>query len=418
MSLFSFFGQELLGDRQSAVRIEKLQRNFTWAVLFFIFLAFQLPFIWSFSLRMFYPLFFLVAAFALVWYHLLPKRFSGPLKNLVYIIISIFFIGFLVHLTGGVKSFAHFFYALTALSVAISMGVVVLVFSLSLIALSLFLATLGTFQEGNFFTNFSVSLFWFWGIVMVALYGRMLASQLVAAKKEEKSAEIEKTQSINRLQDEFVFFVSHRLKIPILVLCDYLAQMSAAVTTEKIKEISRQLWQASLKLSRLVDLFLDIAKIEAGRLTVNIQTVDLPQSIKTVMTNFQILAQGRQIALLYQGPQRLAVKADPDRLGEIVTNLLDNAIKYSPQSAKVTVSVQQKGKSAITSVIDQAGGIDSVAQKHIFQKYYRAKKGGKVAGTGLGLYISKLLIEKQNGRIWFETHPPKGSIFSFSLPLA
>jgi len=81
------------------------------------------------------------------------------------------------------------------------------------------------------------------------------------------------------------------------------------------------------------------------------------------------------------------------------------------------LTVERKNDTALTSIADQAGGIPPDAQKHIFEKYYRAKEGGKVAGTGLGLYFSRKLVEKQEGKIWFETHQNEGTTFYFSLPL-
>jgi len=418
MGLFNISGQGSLGEKETAVRIEKLQRNFTWAVIIFVLIVHRLPLGLDTPYRMLYILVFCVAAFTFFWYHFLPKKFSGQLKNLIYSLLTIFFVGFLVHWTGGVKSFALFFYALAALSVAISMGLLTLLLFLSLIGASLFFQAFLAFGTVNFVTDLSLSIFWLWGISMIALYGRMLSSQLTLAKIEEKKAEIEKAKEIDRLQDEFIFFISYKLQLPISALADYLTKMSELAATKKIKDISMQLWQASLKLARLVDLFLDVARIESGRLPFNLQAVDLPQCIKTVIETFEPLAQTRNIKISYQGPERISTKVDQDRLCEVLTNLIDNAIKFSQEETSVTLAVERKDGKVITSVTDQAGGIPPEAQEHIFEKYYRVKEGGKVPGTGLGLYFSKQLVEKQEGKIWFETRQGEGTTFSFSLPLS
>ncbi|OGD86498.1 hypothetical protein A2Z23_00030 [Candidatus Curtissbacteria bacterium RBG_16_39_7] len=418
MGLLGFFGQESLAEKEAAIRIEKAQRNFFWLGIGFVLILLKLPLIPGISLGFVYLLVLIFVAFTLFWYYLLPKKFSGRLKNMVFIALSITFISLFVHWTGGVKSFALFLYVLVALTTAVSMSFLVLLLFMGLVAVNIFLQAFLTFGTPNFVTNLSIASFHTWGILMIALYGRLISSQLTLAKIEEKKAEIERAEEIDHLQDEFIFFVSHKLKLPISTLSDYLVKMSNLTSTKKIKDISEQLWQASLKLSRLVDLFLDVARIESGHLMFAIQKLDLPDCIKTVIENFEPLARTRHIKILYQGPDKLSTNADPDRICEILTNLIDNAIKLSREGSEVNLKVERSDGRVITSVIDHAGGISLESQKHIFEKYYRAKEGGKVPGTGLGLYISKKLVEKQNGKIWFETHSGEGTTFSFSLPLA
>jgi len=418
MNISELLGQESLREKEVALRIEKLHRNFTWTLIIFVLLIHRIPLGLNIPYRPFYILVLSVSAFTIFWYHLLPKKFSGQFKNLIYSLLTIFFIGFLVHLTGGIKSFAIYFYTLIALSCAMGMRFPTLLFPLSIIGASLFFQAFLALGTDNFISYLSLSIFWFWEILMIALYGRMLSSQLTLAQIEAKKAEIEKVKEIERLQDEFIFFISYKLQLPISALTEDLTKMFNLAASKKIKDISLQLWQASLKLARLVDLFLDVARIESGRLPFNLQSVDLPQSIKTVIKTFEPLAQTKKINISYHGPESIFITADPDRIFEVLTNLVDNAIKFSPEGKEVILSVEIKDKDVITSVSDQAGGIPLDAQKHIFEKYYRAKEGGKIPGTGLGLYFSKQLIERQGGKIWFETRQGEGTTFSFSLPLA
>jgi signal transduction histidine kinase len=391
MGLSRVFKQESLGDKRIAIRIEKVQRNFIWLGIGFALILLQPPILAQVPKKTIYIFTLAIAVMTFSWFQLLPKKFSGPLKNLIYTIVAVFIISFLVHWTGGVESFAVFLYALVALTVAISMSFYAFVFFLLLIAANIFFQAFLTFGTANFITDLSLSIFWVWGVSMTACYGRLLSSQLT--------------------------FISHQLQLPIFALSDYLQKMSRLTTTTKIRQISEQLWQASLKLSRLVDLFLNIAKIESGRLTFNIQETDLTQCLRMVIENFEPVAKTRNIKILCEGPDKIIADCDQDRVCEVLTNLVDNAIKLSREGAKITLTVKRSDGQVVTSVIDCAGGISPEAQKHIFEKYYRAKEGGKVPGTGLGLYISKKLIEKQNGKIWFETRPGEGTTFSFSLPL-
>ena len=117
-------------------------------------------------------------------------------------------------------------------------------------------------------------------------------------------------------------------------------------------------------------------------------------------------------------PDLPPVAADYDRLERIILNLLSNALKYSPDGSPVTIRAHRQENTIVIAIADQGSGIPPEEQAHIFDRFYRVKAERKAEGIGLGLYITRLLVEAHGGRIWVESQPGQGSVFSFTLPIA
>ncbi len=212
--------------------------------------------------------------------------------------------------------------------------------------------------------------------------------------------------------------VSHELRSPLTFLVGYSELLSAekdlpAGAMEKIKEMH----QEAIHMSSLVEDMLNISRYESGRVEFRWQEVDLADLVRRSVTKAKARTSQHQVeAQLPQEPLR--VRTDPDKLTQVLDNLLDNAIKYSPSGGSILVREERQNGQVKVSVIDQGIGINKEQQARLFEKFYRVDSSLKhqVAGTGLGLSLCKRIVEAHGGKIWVESEEGKGSTFSFTIP--
>jgi signal transduction histidine kinase len=222
------------------------------------------------------------------------------------------------------------------------------------------------------------------------------------------------TQRSNMMAD-----IAHELRTPLTVLQGNLRAMLDEVYPLEHKEIAT-LYDETRLLSRLVDDLRELALAESGHLQLNLQSVDLGQVTRAAITNFVTAADAQNVHLGAQGDEKINVRADPDRLAQILRNLLANALRYTPSGGQITLSseVTQDGKFARVTASDSGEGIASEDLTNLFDRFYRGDKSRARAsgGSGLGLSIAKTLVEAMGGRIGVESEPGKGSRFWFTVP--
>jgi signal transduction histidine kinase len=194
--------------------------------------------------------------------------------------------------------------------------------------------------------------------------------------------------------------------------------------TTQAKEEASQLVGKALKstaeLSGLINNLLDVSRIERGALTLHLGRVDVAQGIKSAVDDALVIANDKQISLRYAGPESgYDVYADELAVHEILNNLLSNAIKYTNAGGSVTVSVQKRDSVYAVSVTDTGIGIPKRALSHLFTKFYRVHGGldSGSTGTGLGLYITRSILDRHGGKITVESQEGVGSTFTFTLPV-
>ncbi len=218
--------------------------------------------------------------------------------------------------------------------------------------------------------------------------------------------------------------ITHDLRAPLssvvgyadLLLKGYNGPMSDA-QTKSVETIIR----CGRSLADLVDNILDVTKLEAKRMTVQQETVELPAAVEAVLNLLQVRAQEYGINLdTYLLPELTSVYADPQALSRVLTNLVSNALKFTPASGHVTVKARRGAPNeVIVSVTDTGVGIPKERLGSIFAKFSQVpetkNKVRPVHGTGLGLLISKQLVEAMGGRIWVDSDYGKGTTFSFTL---
>jgi K+-sensing histidine kinase KdpD len=214
---------------------------------------------------------------------------------------------------------------------------------------------------------------------------------------------------------EFVSVVSHQIRAP-------LTNIRGAVEKLQIDGHSDEdmlviVEEQAERLDRLVRGVLSADKIEAGNLVLQTEPTSLYPLLHGAVAQFRSRDQSHLVEIPTQSLP--LVEADADRVLEILTNLLDNASKYSPEKSEITFSAQRRDKEVVLSIMDKGKGVSKNDLEHVFEKFYRSDSSdSQVAyGYGLGLYICRQLVEAMQGRIWVENHPKAGAVFSFSLPI-
>ena len=231
--------------------------------------------------------------------------------------------------------------------------------------------------------------------------------------------DITEQKYLQQQKDEFIGIASHELKTPVTSIKAY-AQVLEKILEKKgdIKEaamISKMDAQIN-RLTSLISDLLDVTKINSGRLQFNDDYFDFNQLVKDLIEDLQHTTSKHTLVIEFE--ETGIIYADKERIGQVITNLISNAIKYSPQSSKIVVHTYQKKNEVHLCVQDYGIGISKEKQEKVFEQFYRVsgEKQHTFPGLGLGLYISSEIIKREGGRIWVDSVQGEGSNFYFSLP--
>jgi signal transduction histidine kinase len=253
--------------------------------------------------------------------------------------------------------------------------------------------------------------------------------------RAELQTSYEKLQELDKLKSQFLSIASHELKTPITAMSGFVQiavrrikrRLGAGRPSEEDwkKEEETLLEQLEVvqrqtgKLARLVDELLDVSRIESGRLELRVDDVDLPELVAEVLRRHQLMATKHELGLNYDPDGKLDVRADRDHLEQVLNNLIGNAMKYSPEGGAIDVTVTRAGDREVEfAVADHGIGIRASELARVFGLFYRSpdRLARDVGGMGLGLYITKEIVDRHNGRIWAESEVGKGTTFHVALP--
>jgi signal transduction histidine kinase len=409
-------------EKEKHLRFEKIAERSTYIITLGGFFALLLPFNFPVSRLVILLFLLLVLGASFVWFHLVPKKYVGPKKTLIYFFIAITFIFVGVHATGGVQSFAIFFFYFTLLRASAFTSLKNYIFLVLTVAILLLLESF-VFSSFSFSQKINWSLVNLWALALLTVFSRYLFDQEKQVEESQESLGLKTAKQIDMVKNEFVFVVSKKLKEPILVLDNYLTMALKGIDqrwSEEMKDFLKKASQNTKRLSNLVSDLSDLSRIENQNLRLEIQKVSINEAVGSILSDFNIRAADKKITLNYQpSGQEIFIKADQSRLHEILANLVDNAIKYSRELSVVMISFSADNSFAQVNITDNGLGIPEEAKAHLFEKFYRVnREGNSPKGTGLGLFITKELIERQGGKIWFESQVNKGTNFHFTIPLA
>lgn len=238
-------------------------------------------------------------------------------------------------------------------------------------------------------------------------------------------------QKIERAKDDFLAVAAHELRSPLAAVRSY-ADLLLRREQQRAEADSRDLHGLTIltqqvsHMLRMVDNLLDVSRIDAGQLDLQIQRVNLVPLLSQVIDQQRPAAGNRELNVITPADE-LWVAGDSLRIRQILTNLIGNAIKYSPADGLISVRMERiersdeiapgvSGPAALICIHDSGNGMSSEQQVRLFQRYYRVRNH-RAEGLGLGLYLSRQFVQMHGGQIWVESQEGSGSMFAFTLPL-
>ncbi len=233
--------------------------------------------------------------------------------------------------------------------------------------------------------------------------------------------DVTREREVSRMKSDFVSFVTHQLRTPLAGI-KWLLELAAGTQDRgEVQDYIQDAREANERLVTLVNDLLDISRLESGRLAISPEELDIVKMTQNVLEELSPLIKEKGHRLSLNGVSEIPpVVADPQLLRQVILNLVSNAIKYTPPPGEIALKMRPENGSVEWAIQDNGIGIPKDALPRLFEKFYRADNVHKIEteGTGLGLYLVRLIVERLGGRIWCESEEGKGSIFLFTVPLS
>jgi signal transduction histidine kinase len=233
-------------------------------------------------------------------------------------------------------------------------------------------------------------------------------------------ASTERLERLERAHHEFLAMVAHEIRDPMtscIGFAELLLQRHDDMTEDERNEALRTIAKTSRRLVDLLEDILEVARLDAGSLPYVMRPMDLRDVVRAVLDEQRLSLSGVRVEL--DEPEPAMVHGDPDRLHQVVANLVSNAVKFSGSGAPVSISTRTRGDEVELVVRDEGIGVEPTDMPRLFERFGRVVQPGeqeRIPGTGLGLYIARSIVEAHHGRIWAESEPGRGSAFHVVLP--
>lgn len=256
------------------------------------------------------------------------------------------------------------------------------------------------------------------GPVEIATLGKAFNEMATALERDARERD-----RIERMKDDFVLTVSHELRTPVTVVKGFAEMLTAqpkSLNSQQL-EAAEVIADSAGQLQKMINDLLDLARSDAGKLRIDPEPTAVPALAQRVGRHIRPNFEEKEQRLTVNVEKDLPlVQADPDRISQVLANLLTNANKYAPQGARVRLTASKVGRQVEFAVADNGPGLEADELEHVFERFWRAESGETqtVGGTGLGLAIAKSLVELHGGAIAATSKPGEGATFTFVLPIA
>jgi len=366
-----------------------------------------------------------ITALALFYYLIVYKYFNKTNRMYIKDIADIVLIGVLIHL---LKDYGQFFFALyflpiaaAALTMEFMSALIIAVFASVFVVFEIFLNSYSLLPEG--YSNYFQGIWQIGLILPITIFCRFLAVQLREEKRsKEQALERQKMLEEESLREkDFMSLTSHQLYTPLSIIRGFSGMLNDHTfgkLTPKQQDAVNEIYQNTKRMVALVAELLSISRVETSKIKLNYATINPSELVHDIIANFNQLGENKKVHITANVSDNLdMIEIDSDKIRQVIYNLIDNALKYTT-SGEVKIGISQDPKHTTFSVKDNGVGIATEDHEKIFQPFFRGKNILELdnKGTGLGLYIVKLIVEKHGGRIWFTSREHHGTTFSFSLP--
>lgn len=254
-----------------------------------------------------------------------------------------------------------------------------------------------------------------------------ITSVLLKDEIEEKGFliiihDVTKEKLIEKMKTEFVSVAAHQLRTPLSAIkwtIRMILDGDAGEINEEQRELLEQTYISNERMIRLINDLLDVSRIEEGRLLYDQEDARIEDVLDSVIEASQEMLRNKNMVLEVNKKETPKVRIDKEKIGVVIQNLLENAIKYTEQGGKIKITLDNDEKNVIFKIEDSGVGIPKSQQDRIFTKFFRAENVTRMEtnGTGLGLYTTKNIVQAHKGQIWFESEENKGTTFYFTIPI-
>lgn len=254
-----------------------------------------------------------------------------------------------------------------------------------------------------------------------------ITSVLLKDEIEEKGFliiihDVTKEKLIEKMKTEFVSVAAHQLRTPLSAIkwtIRMILDGDVGEINEEQRELLEQTYISNERMIRLINDLLDVSRIEEGRLLYDQKDARIEDVIDSVIEASQEMLRNKNMVLEVNKKETPKVRIDKEKIGVVIQNLLENAIKYTEQGGKIKITLDNDEKNVIFKIEDSGVGIPKSQQDRIFTKFFRAENVTRMEtnGTGLGLYTTKNIVQAHKGQIWFESEENKGTTFYFTIPI-
>jgi signal transduction histidine kinase len=243
----------------------------------------------------------------------------------------------------------------------------------------------------------------------------LISRRLGLAFKREQEA-VRSAEKAITARDELMGIVAHDLRNPLAVITLKASMMRRSADSDRAREQAHAMERVARRMESLISTMLDVSMLEAGRFTVDVARCSLSELLRETADSFGPLAAAKEVRFEQTAREPgLALLIDRERVLQVLSNLIENALKFTPPGGEVTLSVEREGSMARFAVVDTGRGIARQNLVQIFDRFWTRASGSK--GTGLGLFIAKGIVEAHGGRIWADSEPGRGATVFFTLPL-
>jgi len=218
-------------------------------------------------------------------------------------------------------------------------------------------------------------------------------------------------------RDELMAIVAHDLRNPLGAITMQAELLRNSADSDRTRQRAESIDKVAMRMEYLIKTMLDVATLEAGRFTVNVACCPVADLLRGTTDMFGALAASKQVRFEQSAKEPgLALLVDRERVIQVLSNIIGNALKFTPPGGRVTLSVERQGTMALFGVRDTGPGIPAGNVPRVFERFWTETPGKK--GTGLGLFIAKGIVSAHGGRIWVESKMGHGTVFFFTLPIA